>query len=37
MKLLLDEDLDVKLRYRFGPEHEYEYRAANGLAWQEEW
>ena len=22
MKLLLDEDLDVKLRYRFGPEHE---------------
>ena len=22
MKLLLDEDLDVKLRFRFGPEHE---------------
>ncbi len=22
MKLLLNEDLDVKLRYRFGPEHE---------------
>ena len=22
MKLLLDEDLDVKLRYRFGPAHE---------------